>query len=298
GLHARALEQLALRGELQTAIRGGQLRLHYQPTVDLQTGRIAGFEALVRWEHPERGLVPPGEFIPVAEQSGLIVPLGSWVLREACRAAMQLGSGPDAPTMAVNVAAKQLSRAGFVAEVLDVLAETGLPARRLTLEITESVLLDDKAGVVRALGALRDQGVRIAIDDFGTGYSSLAYLAELPVDVLKVDKSFVDKVGTANDGGSLVQAILNISESLHLTTVAEGVELPEQAAWLEEAHCALGQGFLWSRPVALGTAVALLASGLPDNPLPVVPDDASELVDGASGEVSDGPQEPDELVRI
>jgi diguanylate cyclase (GGDEF)-like protein/PAS domain S-box-containing protein len=261
GLHAEALGRLALRGELQRAIRDDQLVLHYQPTVDLESQRITGFEALVRWDHPLRGLLPPSEFIPVAEQSGLVVGLGSWVLREACRAGALMQGDWHQPTMAVNVSAQQLVRSDFVDEVVDVLRATRMPAERLVLEITESTLLDDMAGIVATLARLRDRGVRVAIDDFGTGYSSLSYLAQLPVDVLKVDKTFVDRVvGPAADT-SLVEAILAMSRSMRLTTVAEGVEQPEQAAWLRRARCSMGQGFLWSRPVDLFTAREMLATG-------------------------------------
>ena len=259
-LHALALDQLALRSELQIAIRNDQLRLHYQPTVDLKTGEIAGFEALVRWQHPTRGLVPPGDFIPVAEQSGLVVPLGSWVLREACLAGLTLQHGTHAPSIAVNIAAAQLALTSFVEEVLEVLQETGMPADRLVLEITEGTLLDDKPAIVDTLARLRERGVRVAIDDFGTGYSSLAYLADLPVDVLKIDKAFVDQVGSDGDD-SLVPAILAMAQNLRLTTVAEGVEQVAQAEWLGAANCALGQGYLWSRPVELDDARALLDVG-------------------------------------
>jgi diguanylate cyclase (GGDEF)-like protein/PAS domain S-box-containing protein len=267
GLHAEGLERLALRGELQRAIREEQLTLHYQPTVDLTTHRITGFEALVRWHHPTRGLLTPLEFIPVAEQSGLIVPLGSWVLEAACRAGADMQSDWPQPTMAVNIAAQQLAKQDFVDEVVDVLRRTGMPAERLVLEITESVLLDDMVGTIARLARLRDRGVRVAIDDFGTGYSSLSYLDQLPVDVLKVDKSFVDKVCAGTSDTSLVEAIIAMSRSMRLTTIAEGVEQPEQAAWLKHARCSLGQGYLWSRPVELDAARELLRKGTHRTPL-------------------------------
>jgi diguanylate cyclase (GGDEF)-like protein/PAS domain S-box-containing protein len=261
GLHAEALDRLALRTELQRAIREEQLVLHYQPTVDLSTRRITGFEALVRWQHPTRGLLAPMEFIPVAEESGLIVALGSWVLEAACTAGASMQSDRHQPTMSVNIAAQQLGSDDFVAEVVDVLRRTGMPAERLVLEITESVLLDDMQGTVTTLARLRDRGIRVAIDDFGTGYSSLSYLAQLPVDVLKVDKSFIDQIGGAGSDTSLIEAIITMSHNLRLLTVAEGVEQQGQAQWLQLARCSLAQGYLWSRPVELCAARELLIRG-------------------------------------
>jgi diguanylate cyclase (GGDEF)-like protein/PAS domain S-box-containing protein len=262
-LHAEALGRMALRGELRRAILDEQLVLHYQPTVDLTTHEITGFEALVRWQHPTRGLLAPAEFIGVAEQTGLVVPLGSWVLREACRAGAGMQTQWHSPSMAVNIAAQQLAKPDFVDEVVDALRESGLPASRLVLEITESVLLDDIKGTILALARLRSHGVRVAIDDFGTGYSSLAYLAQLPVDVLKVDKSFIDQVCGPSSDTSLVEAIIAMSRSMRLTTVAEGVEQAEQADWLRLASCSMGQGYLWSRPVELAAAHELLRQGTP-----------------------------------
>ncbi len=258
---ATALERISLRTDLVRALEAEEFVLHYQPTVDLGTRAITGFEALVRWDHPRRGLLPPKEFIAAAEASGHIVPLGSWVLREACTAALGLQREGSSVTMAVNVSAQQLLCPGFVEEVASVLADTGLDAGLLVLEITESVLLDDVESAAQALHGLRGLGASIAIDDFGTGYSSLSYLSQLPIDILKVDKSFVDGITLDGHAASLTLAILEMSRTLHMVTVAEGVETPEQAAWLEDQACGRGQGYLWSRPVPLDEARALVGVG-------------------------------------
>jgi diguanylate cyclase (GGDEF)-like protein/PAS domain S-box-containing protein len=289
-LHAEALERLTLRAELQRAIRDDELVLHFQPTIELSTGRVAGFEALVRWNHPQRGLLSPAEFVPIAEQTGLIHPLGSWVLRDACRAAVSLLAGQPAGdaalTMAVNVASQQLERPDFLDEVFGVLAETGLPADRLTLEITESVLMQDVPTIVERLTALRARGVRIAIDDFGTGYSSLSYLRNLPLDVLKVDKAFIDRVATDRGDAALTEAIVAMSQSMRLTTVAEGVEDAAQAGWLTRARCSYGQGFLWSRPVPLQQARTLVL-GIPPVHAPVVVPEPRLGTGAAAAQVGD-----------
>jgi diguanylate cyclase (GGDEF)-like protein/PAS domain S-box-containing protein len=270
-LHAQALDRLELRSDLQRALREDELLLHYQPTIELETGRIQGFEALVRWQHPTRGLVSPGFFIPLAEQSGLIVQLGTWVLLEACRTGALLQRDWRRPSMAVNVSAQQLARPEFVAEVQGALAESGLPGDRLVLEITESAVLKDLQDVIPRLTELRAAGVKVAIDDFGTGYSSLAYLTDLPIDVIKVDKSFIDRVASDDQGASVTEAIIRMSHSMNLTTVAEGVEVAEQAAWLRRVNCPVGQGYFWSRPVdlagvhdLLSKSVAGLTRALPD----------------------------------
>jgi diguanylate cyclase (GGDEF)-like protein/PAS domain S-box-containing protein len=260
-LHVEAMARLQLRADLQRALRRDELELHYQPTIDLTTEAIVGFEALVRWQHPDRGLLPPALFVPMAEESGLIAPLGSWVLRTACAAAVRMQSAAHQPTISVNVAAQQLSQAGFVQEVLGVLAETGLTSDRLCLEITESIVLQDLDMVASRLVALREHGIQIAIDDFGTGYSSLAYLSHLPVDVLKIDKSFIDRITIDQQDASLTEAIIAMSRTMRLSNVAEGVEDSDQAAWLLAAQCQYGQGYLWSRPVTLDRAMQLL-----DNP--------------------------------
>jgi diguanylate cyclase (GGDEF)-like protein/PAS domain S-box-containing protein len=267
-LHSEALERLELRADLQRALTRSELILHYQPTIDLNTGAVVGFEALVRWEHPTRGLMGPVLFIPMAEESGLILPLGAWVLRAACAAAAGMQRPGSTPTMSVNVSAQQLAQPGFVDQVLETLAATGLASDRLVLEITETVVLRELDKVAPRLAALRSRGIKVAIDDFGTGYSSLAYLSHLPVDILKVDKSFIDKVTTDPQDASLAEAIIGLSHSMNFTTVAEGVEQSDQASWLREARCTYGQGYFWSRPVELSAAHKLLAESVVALPPP------------------------------
>ncbi|GAB4070051.1 EAL domain-containing protein [Angustibacter speluncae] len=267
-MHVDAVRRLELRSELHRALDEDQLVLHFQPTVDIRGGAVTGVEALVRWQHPERGLVPPGEFVPLAEQTGLIGRLGSWVLREACRVGAELQEhGPL--TVSVNVAAQQLLQPAFVQEVLGVLAATGLPPQRLVVELTESVLVGDLSSAAPRLAALREHGVRVAIDDFGTGYSSLQYLSDLPVDVLKVDKSFVDQVTSPDGGGaSITETVIEMGRRLGLVVVAEGVEQVEQHEWLRRASCDLGQGYLWSRPVPASELASLIRGPGPGVPAP------------------------------
>jgi diguanylate cyclase (GGDEF)-like protein len=240
-MHVHALARLDRREQLERAIENEELVLHYQPIVDLDLGRVAGFEALVRWQHPSRGLLGPGEFIPLAEETGLIVPLGRWVLREACR---QATTWAGAPYLSVNVAGLQLEQPGFDDEVAAALQDGGLGAERLMLEVTESSLVGDLEA--ERLQALRRLGVRLAIDDFGTGYSSLSYLRKFPMDVLKIDRSFTRD---ACEDSALLEAIVAMGESLGLVLVPEGIEEPEQADALRALGCRVGQGFLFGKPV-------------------------------------------------
>ncbi|MET3806025.1 diguanylate cyclase (GGDEF)-like protein/PAS domain S-box-containing protein [Nakamurella sp. UYEF19] len=260
-LHIEAVQRLELRADLFAALINDELVLHYQPTVDMDTGMLVGFEALVRWQHPEHGLLSPARFIPLAEESGLIVRLGRWVLMEACRAAALMQVDGTGPCMAVNVAAGQLVSDSFLVEVSDALIASGLPPDRLILEITESVVVQDLDNVIGRLRRLQKLGVRIAIDDFGTGYSSLSYLNRLPLDILKVDKSFVDGVTERGQAASVTAAIIAMSRTMNLDTVAEGVEHAEQAVWLIEAGCSHAQGYLWSPPVIFDRALQMLHDG-------------------------------------
>ncbi len=248
---ADATERLSVENDLRRGIAQGQLRLYYQPIVHLDTGAIAGFEALVRWQHPVRGLVPPLEFIATAEQTGLIVPLGRYVLDEACRQAASwaaMHASGEQLRMSVNVSAKQLVQPGWSDEVAQVLAESGLAPRQLVLEITESVLMDDADATAVRLEELRRLGVRIAIDDFGTGYSSLGYLRRLPVDILKIDKSFIDGVAEGPHESALARAVVKLASTLRLEAVAEGIASRKQLLQLRRLRCPYGQGFYFSRP--------------------------------------------------
>jgi diguanylate cyclase (GGDEF)-like protein/PAS domain S-box-containing protein len=244
------LERLELESQLRGAIERDELVLHYQPVVSLVTGETVGFEALVRWMHPDRGLVPPLDFIPIAEEAGLIVPIGQWVLEHACAAAAgwPVPASGEPLELSVNLSARQLYDVSFINGVREIIERTGIAASRLTLEITESVLVDDTDRAVLQLHALKQLGVRIAIDDFGTGYSSLSYLRTFPVDVLKVDKSFIDNVAIDVEGACFVQAILHLAQVLRVTTVAEGIEHAEQADRLRELGCDKAQGYYFGAP--------------------------------------------------
>jgi EAL domain-containing protein (putative c-di-GMP-specific phosphodiesterase class I) len=257
------LDRLALRSELQRAMIAQEFVLHYQPIVTIETGEIAGAEALVRWQHPTRGLVPPTEFIEPAEQTGLIVPLGRWVLDRACAQARQWADqGHSDLYLSVNVSGRQLQEAGFVDEVHSTLLRHGVPPAVLVLELTESVLVYDGSSTPERLTALRELGVKIAIDDFGTGYSSLSYIKHLPIDILKVDKSFVDDLGKDNsEDGVLAHAIVSLTHSLRLDVVAEGIERAEQRDDLWSAGCGFGQGYLYSKPVVPEELSLMLATG-------------------------------------
>jgi diguanylate cyclase (GGDEF)-like protein/PAS domain S-box-containing protein len=248
-MHTGLLERVRLEADLRKAVEGDQLVLHYQPMVSLRSGQITGVEALVRWRHPERGLVAPGEFIPLAESTGLIRPIGLWVLREAClQAAQWHAAGLDPVRVSVNVSARQLQQGDLAEHVEEILLETGLPATRLTLEMTESVLIDNRDETLASLTALRELGVRLAIDDFGTGYSSLSYLHRFPVDILKIDRSFVERLSNGGDA-ALVGTILRLGQTMQLETVAEGIEHAQEMLKLRRQGCMTGQGYHFSPPV-------------------------------------------------
>jgi diguanylate cyclase (GGDEF)-like protein/PAS domain S-box-containing protein len=246
-MHERVLERLELRAELQRALDENELEVHYQPVVRLDGRMMYGVEALLRWTHPTRGNIPPLQFIPLAEETGLIIPLGRWVLQQACRQAVRLHeefSRPELLTMSVNLSVKQLQSETIVDDVRGALEESGLTPSALVLEITESVMMADIEVAVARLHELKGLGVRLAMDDFGTGYSSLSYLSRFPVDILKMDRSFL---AAGEEESTLTAAIIALGESLKLDVVAEGVERPEQIASLQSLGCELGQGFLFAR---------------------------------------------------
>ena len=234
--------------------------MHYQPIVRVEDRRIAGFEALVRWQHPERGLVAPSEFIHLAEETGLVIPLGRAVLEEACRqAAHWHQSSGDDLTVSVNLSAKQFSQPDLVEQVDGALRQSGLPSRLLKLEVTESMVMENTDAAIALLRRLKALGVHIAIDDFGTGYSSLSYLLRLPADTLKIDRSFVSGSGDAGRNVSIVRTVVSLASSLGLDVVAEGVETEEQRRLLQDLGCPLAQGFLFSAAVDSDAAAHLVA---------------------------------------
>ena len=257
-MHERVVERLELRSDLQHALVLDQLELHYQPVVRLAGREIIGVEALLRWNHPSRGTIPPNHFIPIAEETGLIIPIGRWVLESACREGVRLqqrSSRPEPLTMSVNLSVRQLQSETIVSDVREALAATGLPPACLVLEITESLMLVDTDFGIQQLHELKSLGIRLAMDDFGTGYSSLSYLSRFPVDILKMDRSFVG----SGDNEALTSAIIALGDSLSLDVVAEGIELQEQATSLQARGCKIGQGYLFARPMTSGALNDFLA---------------------------------------
>jgi diguanylate cyclase (GGDEF)-like protein len=258
-LDSRSPEMLQLEAGLARAVSNGELLVYYQPEVDLRTGRLAGMEALVRWHHPRRGLLPPGEFIPVAEETGEIVAIGRWVLEQACRDTAALARRiPELELqVGVNVSAREFQRPDLVEQVGAILKRTGLAPHRLELEITESAVIDNLAQAIETMTALRDLGVNLAIDDFGTGYSSLSYLHQLPLTTLKIDRSFVRDIGQRETTSAVARAIVDLANALGMEVVAEGIEHRDQLDYLRLLHCDRGQGYLFSRPLPRDEFVTL-----------------------------------------
>nr|MBA3439267.1 EAL domain-containing protein [Pyrinomonadaceae bacterium] len=260
-MHVRAVDLLQLETDLRRAIEREEFLLHYQPIVELATGAIRGFEALVRWQHPERGMVSPGEFIPLAEDTLLIIPIGEWVLRQACR---QIGrwqeqAGASAPLwMSVNLSIKQFTQPNLPEQVNRILQETNLDPRNLKLEITESLMMENIETAIDMLTRLRALGIELSIDDFGTGYSSLSYLHRFPLSTLKIDRSFVSNMDESNGNTQIVRTVVTLARSLGMQVVAEGVETEEQLLLLGTLGCEYGQGYLFSPPVGVEAAGEML----------------------------------------
>ena len=241
---------------MRKALSAGEFEVYYQPLVTLETGVISGFEALLRWHHPLRGMVAPAKFIPLAEETGLIVPIGEWVLRQACAEA---AAWPDDLKVAVNLSPVQFKKDNLPQMVFATLASTGLPAARLELEITESIFLAESKTNLATLRRLRALGVGISMDDFGTGYSGLSYLRAFPFDKIKIDQSFISELGESGDCMAIIKAVTNLGSSLGIPTVAEGVETEKQLSLLREAGCTEMQGYLFSRPVPASEIAELLS---------------------------------------
>ncbi len=265
GMHAQAVALLQLENDLRRAVERRQFILHYQPVVALATGVPIGFEALVRWQHPRRGLVAPAEFIPLAEETGLIVPLGRWVLAEACGqlAAWRplLPPGLDL-TVGVNLSSRQFALPDLADQVANALADSGLPARYLRLELTESTLMEQPVAASATLTHLRALGVQVQVDDFGIGYSSLSYLQRFPLDALKIDRSFIGSLGEASEATAIVRAVVSLAQALGLQVVAEGVETAAQRADLRTLNCVYGQGYHFAPALHPDQALAFAINAL------------------------------------
>jgi diguanylate cyclase (GGDEF)-like protein/PAS domain S-box-containing protein len=262
-MHTNVVARLQLETDLRRAVERQELRVYYQAIVSLRTGKIAGFEALARWQHPQRGLVSPVEFIPVAEETGLIIPIGAWILKEACHQirTWQQQFPADPPLMiSINLSGKQFVQPDLVDSIRALLQTTGLAPRNVKLEITESVLMDDAASATTILGQLRTLGTRLGLDDFGTGYSSLSYLHHFPFDTLKIDRSFVSRIGAEGENAEIVKTIVTLAHSLNLEVIAEGIETVEQLDHLRGLGCEYGQGHFFSKPIDRNTTATLLTA--------------------------------------
>lgn len=261
-MNARAVQRHSVEVNLRLALERQEFVLHYQPKVDLRLGTVVGVEALIRWQHPELGLLLPGQFVAIAEDCGLILPIGRWVLREACRQARTWREEGLAPiTIAVNTSALEFRAKDFINNIRTTLSDTGMVPRFLELELTESVLMRDATSTDTVLHALADMGIKLAVDDFGTGYSSLSYLRRFPVDTLKIDQSFVKHINSNTDDATIVSAVINMGKSLKKRVIAEGVETPDQYAFLIAQQCDEGQGYFFGRPMTAADLGSLLRSG-------------------------------------
>jgi diguanylate cyclase (GGDEF)-like protein/PAS domain S-box-containing protein len=265
-MNVRAVERQSIEESLRRAMERQEFTLHYQPKINLLTGAVAGAEALIRWTHPMRGVVLPAQFIPVAEDCGLILPIGKWVLRQACEQARAwMDAGLPMKSMAVNVSAMEFRDENFLESLFATLTTTGLDPKYLELELTESVLMKHAASAATILQTLRESGIRVTVDDFGTGYSSLSYLRKFPLDSLKIDQSFVRQIGAGGDDSTIVKAVISMAQSLRLRVIAEGVETFEELVFLQACRCEEAQGFYFSRPLPPQQFAMLLQNGIPES---------------------------------
>ena len=264
-MHLRNINLLKVETDMRRAIERGEFRAHYQPIIALDTGEILEFESLIRWEHPERGMIPPNDFIGIAEETGLIIPIGRWILEESCRQLKEWQNlnTPHQLSVSVNLSAKQLMHPSLISQVKEVLQKTGLDSQFLKLEVTETTVMEHSETALKVLSQLRELGVRLSTDDFGTGFSSLSYLHRFPFDRLKIDRSFINKMDQDTKSGEIVRTILMLAQNLNIETVAEGIETQQQLSQLQELGCNFGQGFLFSKPVAAPEAENLIKNGLP-----------------------------------
>jgi EAL domain-containing protein (putative c-di-GMP-specific phosphodiesterase class I) len=262
-MNARSDERHSIEEDLRHALERKEFRLHYQPKIDLKTGAITGAEALIRWQHPDRGLVSPLQFVPIAEECGLILPIGQWVLRQACQQARAWqDAGMRAIPVAVNVSSVEFRKEEFINNVWTTLKDTLLEPRYLELELTESVLMKHVESTASTLKALKDMGTTLAVDDFGTGYSSLSYLSRFPIDALKLDRSFVHEITSNTSDAIIISAVINMGKNLKQRVIAEGVETVDQLAFLKTHGCHEGQGYYFSRPMVAQQFAKLIETGI------------------------------------
>ena len=261
-MNALAQQRLELENDLRRAIERGELEMYYQPKVALQDGRIVGAEALIRWRHPDRGFVPPSDFIPLAEENGLILPIGEWLLRDVCRKIRNWrDAGVNPPCVAINLSGRQFQRQNLPDMIALAIADAGIQSGDIELELTEGTIMSNAEANIEMLVMLKRMGLSIAIDDFGTGYSSLSYLKRFPVDVLKIDYSFVRDIATDSNSAELVRGVIGMAHGLKLVVVAEGVETPEQLVFLRQHGCDMMQGYLFSKPLPAAEFAALVREG-------------------------------------
>jgi EAL domain-containing protein (putative c-di-GMP-specific phosphodiesterase class I) len=262
-MHTDALERLRLETDLRRAVEQGEFLLHYQPVVSLRTGRVTGLEALIRWQHPERGLVHPADFIPIAEETGLILPIGKWVLLEACeriKAWQEAYPRKEPLTMGVNLSVKQFAQPDLIDQIKTAIETTGVAPGSLQLEITESSIIDKGRAAISILSRIRELGPQVYLDDFGTGYSSLSYLHGLPIDAIKIDRAFVSSMDTDDKNLRLVRTILTLAEIVGVRAEAEGISTSEQLRELRALNCEQGQGYLFSAPITRDAVEEVLAA--------------------------------------